>query len=49
MTSGEMVGMVFADSTGRRGSAWALHVSEIEAFLAVAPRSGGEVDRGRCR
>ena len=45
---GAMVGLLFAGSTGVEDSAWALHVSEIEAFLASAPRSR-EVDRGRCR
>lgn len=45
---GAMVGVVFATSTGIPGSAWALHASEIEAFLG-APRNGAEVDRGRCR
>ena len=45
---GAMVGVVFATSTGVAGSAWALHASEIEAFLG-APRTGAEVDRGRCR
>ena len=46
--SGAMVGVVFATSTGVAGSAWALHASEVEAFLG-APRTGAEVDRGRCR
>ena len=45
---GAMVGMLFAESQGVDGSAWALHVSEIESFLD-SPRPGGDVDRGRCR
>ena len=44
----QMIGMVFAESQGVEGSAWALHVSEIEAFLGMN-RSGDEVDRGTCR
>jgi S1-C subfamily serine protease len=46
--SGDMVGLLFADSQGVEDSAWALHASEIKEFLAKA-RGGGEVDRGRCR
>ena len=46
--NGAMVGLLFAGSEGVEDSAWALHVSEIEAFLEGAWRSG-EVDRGRCR
>ena len=46
--SGEMVGMIFATSEGVEESAWATHVSEIETFLG-SPRSGDDVDRGRCR
>jgi S1-C subfamily serine protease len=45
---GAMVGMLFAESEGVDGSAWALDVSEIESFLG-SPRTGAEVDRGRCR
>ncbi len=46
--TGAMVGLLFAESEGIEGSAWALHISEIEAFLS-SPRSDTEVDRGRCR
>jgi len=46
--NGAMVGLLFAGSEGVEDSAWALHVSENEAFLEGAGRSG-EVDRGRCR
>jgi S1-C subfamily serine protease len=44
---GAMVGMLFAGTDSVEDSAWALHISEIEEFLA-AERSG-KVDRGRCR
>lgn len=46
--SGEIVGVLFADTTGVEGSAWALHPAEIESFLATVT-GDGEVDRGRCR
>lgn len=46
--SEQMVGIVFARSTGTEGVGYALHVDEIADFLAMA--TGDEpVDRGRCR
>ncbi|MGQ0849089.1 MAG: trypsin-like peptidase domain-containing protein [Actinomycetota bacterium] len=45
---GAMVGMLFARSTGKAGSAWALTPAEITAFLeSMTDRV--DVDRGRCR
>ena len=45
---GNVAGVVFASSRSREGAAWALDISEIEAFLSsVDPTT--EADRGRCR